>query len=145
MKGNLSCIILTILGAYIYSTALIDPSSRYIGTRIAMTVSIDGMTQTERIIIGLFEKDCPKTTKNFKEIALNPHRSPNSGAWMSYNGCKFHRIIPNFMIQGGDFTNNNGTGGESIYGRSFADENLKIGHQKGVIAMANSGPNSNGS
>jgi len=110
-----------------------------------MTISIDGLTQTERIIIGLFEKDCPKTTKNFKEIALKPHRSSLTGAWMSYSECVFHRVIPNFMMQGGDFTKNNGTGGESIYGRSFTDENLEIGHKKGVLAMANSGPNSNGS
>ncbi|KAB5591769.1 TKL/LISK/LISK-DD1 kinase [Ceratobasidium theobromae] len=92
-----------------------------------------------RIVFKLFDDVVPKTAKNFRELATRA--VPNG-----YKSCGFHRIIPKFMCQGGDFINHNGTGGLSIYGPSFADENFKLKHDKpGLLSMANSGPNTNGS
>ncbi|KAH7711050.1 cyclophilin [Aphelenchoides avenae] len=94
----------------------------------------------------LFNDITPKTAENFRAVCTGEKGVGRSGKPLHYKGSKFRRIIPNFMIQGGDFTSGNGTGGESIYGEKFADEHFKEKHTcPGVLSLANAGPGTNDS
>ncbi|KAI9599518.1 U snRNP-associated cyclophilin-like protein [Syncephalis fuscata] len=96
-----------------------------------------------RLKFELFADKCPKTAENFRQLCTGEYRV--NGIPQGYKKCIFHRIIKDFMVQGGDFLKSNGTGSMSIYGREFSDENFEVQHTgPGLLSMANSGKDTNG-
>ncbi|CAN0912946.1 Peptidyl-prolyl cis-trans isomerase CYP19-4 [Linum grandiflorum] len=171
MQSSKSLAIALLWSAVLFGTlsliqAAIQPGQNLeeITNKVFFDIEINGKP-VGRITMGLFGKTVPKTVENFRALCTGKHlfysmqyyildHSNHSGEKgmgkngkpLTYKGSSFHRIIPSFMIQGGDFTQGDGRGGESIYGEKFADENFNVKHTgPGILSMANSGPDSNGS
>jgi peptidylprolyl isomerase len=96
-------------------------------------------------VIELFADQVPRTAENFRMLCTGEKGVGRSGAKLHYKGCKFHRIIPHFIVQSGDFIANDGSQNESVYGPKFEDEKFSVKHDApGIVSMANAGRNSNG-
>ncbi|KAH0940695.1 hypothetical protein HID58_000332 [Brassica napus] len=127
------------------NTASSSLSIKMANPRVFFDMTLDG-APAGRIVMELYKDTTPNTAENFRALCTGEKGVGKKGKPLHFKGSAFHRVIPGFMCQGGDFTAGNGTGGESIYGDKFKDENFVKKHTgAGILSMANSGPNTNGS
>lgn len=124
----------------------VEGDEKAVRSRVFMDISIGGLP-SGRLVFELFNDIAPKTAENFRALCAGDMGvGKNTGKPLTYKGMVFHRVVKDFMIQGGDFTNANGTGGESIYGGTFEDETFELKHDRPyLLSMANRGKDTNGS
>ena len=150
VDGKGRCVVLTLLKREQVQWPFLlksqyKPPDATVTSRTFFDISLDD-EPAGRIVFGLYGNQCPRTAENFRALCTGEKGEGEAGVPLSFAGSNFHRIIPGFVLQGGDFTNGDGTGGESIYGGKFDDEDFGIEHTRaGLLSMANSGPDSNGS
>jgi cyclophilin family peptidyl-prolyl cis-trans isomerase len=123
----------------------VSPTSDPTNPKVFLDISVAN-AEPKRVVLELFAHVVPKTAENFRSLCTGEAGEGEKGKPLHFLNSVFHRVIPGFMMQGGDFTEGNGTGGESIYGGKFEDEAFTFKHSTpGLLSMANAGPNTNGS